>query len=753
MMVALALIPGFAYSAFAEDITAAVRAANAATFGLTGGTEYSASYPISKAFDGLYNNDNARAMISPASGYPLIAVYYHISDDFCPGTGVVVTAFTMRRSPNNFDSERTPLRMRLEASPSGDANADDWVLLAENYEDFPGCESGHTPTEDEISFTVGVPRFRQGAYRHYRFVFNPRPTFVNTLHELFLEGDVSGGSIPERLTWNGGSASWDASTQLWKNKDGTSVSWKSFSSAVSSNSLTTLGAKDVAALDFGNEESLAVSGDQIRFVAPAGIGLRNSATLSVDVGSPYGQDTETACVTGTRQTDYTYLPRDTNKTGHETIWWQNRRLRDITGFAPAVLWYSGDRDGVGKACGAKDFVNDGQNASIWFWRYYASGNVDLRHAWIAAKVQFRQVGDDIAAKVVRGGYVWVDGYDLTQGAEIDYEAKKNSLTADIYDDSGALASPYVGVKNLLAQNLSKPGLEVVNTRHPGLQLKSGERLPADAEDSYTGSNVLFATNMRLSEMTDFSSVNLWYNATSEPATAHCMKREDGSMTVQFQRVLSTNLLCVKVRFSQEGDDVYAQAIYAKYKNQVTETGVDFDTASGVGAVTIAGAQAKGYGVSDVVPVVRRTVCSFDGDFAIRGAVTADNVDLAFGGDVTIFDAETFAETPIRMKGGSSLSLADGVAATVPGLSVAGAVTLTFGADSSLVIDDLDLAEGAQVNIVGLVRGVAFRVGTAATLSRADLKKFKVPETGMRVVQNSEGYLSVEPLVGMRVLIR
>lgn len=40
---------GLASSVLAEDITAAVRKAGAATFGLTGGTEYNA-IPISRAF-------------------------------------------------------------------------------------------------------------------------------------------------------------------------------------------------------------------------------------------------------------------------------------------------------------------------------------------------------------------------------------------------------------------------------------------------------------------------------------------------------------------------------------------------------------------------------------------------------------------------------------------------------------------------------------------------------------------------------
>ena len=757
---AFVLATVFAFPVLSEDITAAVRAATgSASYGLTGGTEYSTSYPIRLAFDGQYAADGHRAMISPdGSGGP-ISVYYHISSDFRPGESIVVTNFTMRRSPQSYDSDRTPLAMRLEASPSGDAEADDWVLLAENYEDFPGCASGHVPTADEISFSVKVPKFRQASYRHYRFVFNPRPTFVNNFHELFLNGIISTCPTPERLTWSGGSAQWDSSSLLWKNTNGTLVAWSPFSTAVSSNALAVSGAKDVAALDFVDKASAEVSGSPLRFAAPSSIGLRDSATVQANVSSLYGQDTETACVSGSRKPGYTYLPRSgtDQRKGLETIWWQNRRLRDITGFASAVLYYSGDGINTTKPQGVKHFVNDGQTASVWFWRYY-TGSSD-RCAWIAAKVQFRQVGNDITAKILCGGFAWVAGFDQTQGAEIDYEANKLSFAAGIYDDTGNSSMSYnFGVKNMLAFSHAKDGLDVVSTRHLERCLQFMERLPHDATDTRTGSNVLFATNIKLSEITGFSSAAFYlHNPTNyTPAAVHNMKVEDGAVTVQFQRIANPYLLCVKVRFTQVGDDIYARAEYAKFKENVVETGMDFDAASGLGVIRILDASGQvsgGYTVSDIVPVISRAVCSFDGDFAIRGAVAADNVDLAFGGNVTVADEDTFAATPILLKGGSALSLVDGGEATISKLSVAGAITLTFGTNASLSIGELDLQENALVNVVGLQQGASLRIGTSAALPREALKKFTVGDDTMRFVQNAEGYLSVERVPGFRVIFR
>jgi len=756
--VTLAAMLALASPALAEDITAAVRAAKAATFELTGGTEYT-GYSISAAFDGGITYDNERAMIAPDkdNDYPPVYIYYRIAPEFRSSDNIVVTSFKMRRSGHSYDSERMPLRMRLEASPTGMADGDDWVVLAENHEDFPGGDIGHVPTADEMEFTVAVPRCCQGHYRNYRFVFTPRHQFVNAFHELYLNGEISQRPAPERLTWDGGAeAAWDATSANWKDEAGAAVAWKPLAAALVGRSLSVVGSQQVSALQLGDVSPMTVSGGSLRFASPAGVGLRSSTTVGADVSSLEGDDTADACVTGTRELAVgDYLPRDlddsSQKKGLETIYWRNRRLADITGFAPAVLLYSGDSEGAGKVSGAKDFVSDGLTATAWFWRYYSKGDASInRYAWIAVKVQFKQVGNDITAQVLRGGYVWVNGYDPTQGGEIDYEKVLPDSTAYFYDKRATTTSPYVGIRNLLAQSHVKSGLEVVNTRHWEVRLV--EKLPADSTDPYTGRKVLYATNLKLSEITGFSASTLWYNEAGEPATACRLTRANGAITVQFQRVYWTNVLCVKAEFTQEGDDVYVKALYAKYKNSTTTIGTDFDNAGGSQQILNPNAEI-GYTLSDIVPVVTRAVCTFDGAFAVRGAVTADNVDLAFGGDVLVGDAEMFAATPVTLKDGAALSVAAGVAATTPGLAVTGTVSVAFADGASLAVGAVDLAPDAQIELGGTLGATSFRVGTSATLSRAELKKFSVSDKSLRIVQDAEGYLTAVPRPGLMQIFR
>ena len=80
--------------------------------------------------------------------------------------------------------------------------------------------------------------------------------------------------------------------------------------------------------------------------------------------------------------------------------------------------------------------------------------------------------------------------------------------------------------------------------------------------------------VRLGELTDFTCT-LWGASMSPGAgKGFCTSNDGLSADVQFRYFDGGTIWCVKVRFTQRGDDVYAKAVYAKYA--VDQPSIDFD---------------------------------------------------------------------------------------------------------------------------------------------------------------------------------
>ena len=112
----------------------------------------------------------------------------------------------------------------------------------------------------------------------------------------------------------------------------------------------------------------------------------------------------------------------------------------------------------------------------------------------------------------------------------------------------------------------------------------------------TTSDACVWKGVRLDDLTDFSCT-LW-GASMTPAggTGFCTSNDGATADVQFRFFNAGTLWCVKVRFTQQGEDVWAKAIYAKYA--LNQPSIDFDFDVGGNVVPVAtGRTVNGYGAS------------------------------------------------------------------------------------------------------------------------------------------------------------
>ena len=201
-------------------------------------------------------------------------------------------------------------------------------------------------------------------------------------------------------TWNDG---------IWRANGNSNVSWKDGSKATFTSSgkadVSIEGSVNVSGLVFENySKAHSIQGGTLNTGANATIEKRGdfgaviSSAIPVYHGRqdvPNTSDPRLAiCVSGQRAitsnlhgglaAGYTY-------SGTNVVYWRNRRLSDISGFASADF----HRNTGSKCLGAKPFFyeNNGTTASVQF-QYKASD------PWTyASKVTFTQRGDDILAKI------------------------------------------------------------------------------------------------------------------------------------------------------------------------------------------------------------------------------------------------------------------------------------------------------------------------------------------------------------------
>jgi hypothetical protein len=196
--------------------------------------------------------------------------------------------------------------------------------------------------------------------------------------------------------------------------------------------------------------------------------------------------------------------------------------------------------------------------------------------------------------------------------------------------------PLTGGKLIYALPLSAAGAITFGS-DSGLSIYDGQPLSGV-------SNIVAFTGKNISEMVpcwcDYNK-NHWpgCNLTIEGRGApYHVVVGDNVLDVQFQAFTGGYVKCVKVRFAQEGANVVARILYAKYISGTSNLGADFDTLAGVHSFPIAidHMGTQGYGTDyivmrprgEAIPTVEVT-----DSFSAAGTVTnAIGAALVFSGD-------------------------------------------------------------------------------------------------------------------------
>ena len=397
------------------------------------------------------------------------------------------------------------------------------------------------------------------------------------------------------LTWTeSGSADWESGS--WQTDGGEAVAWTDGSKAtISSNGTATVTIGDsvsVSGLVFGDyARALAVEDGTLNIANGATIektgdyGAVVSSVIPVvqqDIPDPSDARFAT-CVSGERvwvRGTWGGLPRKDEGGQYDglgttnVVYWRNRKLSDIVGFVSADFH---KKDGT--AClGAKPYLyqNNGSTASVQFqYRHSETHN-------FGSLLEFTQQGNDILARVK----YWRDR-DLPDGADF---AQGSGGAGWMWDE--VTGEGYWLVCNILAKEKVKNLTIVSNDGADDPAFANPNLLPAASAEAYSGAETLLWKNRSLADIEFKSAFGRNHSKTvQKQALPYNRKIEsDGRTSVQFRYYYndSGGVLCTKVLFRQNGNDIYAQ-IY-RVGARTLDIARDWDDAD----IGFPGAMAKVY---------------------------------------------------------------------------------------------------------------------------------------------------------------
>lgn len=197
-IVLIAAIGAFtAISAFAVDITAVVRAANAATLRLVEGVPYNEDNPVGVGntygagclFDGNYGGDGRWICKTKPTEDDPITVEYAVNRNLTVNgrfVKIVVKSFSLHLTCSSGANreKRMPTVFSLQASRDGAS----WTTLYAVDPSYP-VNNWKAGTVEVRKFEI--PEEKQGCYWQYRFVVTANNGYTDTMaQELVLDGDL-----------------------------------------------------------------------------------------------------------------------------------------------------------------------------------------------------------------------------------------------------------------------------------------------------------------------------------------------------------------------------------------------------------------------------------------------------------------------------------------------------------------------------------------------------------------------------------
>ena len=406
---------------------------------------------------------------------------------------------------------------------------------------------------------------------------------------LTLSALVAGGGD---LYWdtNGTTPGFGAASGIW----GSSAYWSTDPTGASETSAQTTTGGD--ALYFGTETTplgggtIAVDAQQEmaygRVFVPDGeaLNFQGDGGLVIPDGTTAG---EVRTYQGSGNA--TFL-----KKGVDTLLFENL---DLSTFRPTVAWFNkGGRSGSWASGEAGVFFVDWteETATMTFQCQRQSGVY-----WICQKIQLKQSGEGVVGRVVYNRYKEVSGmmgsdYDFVSGyTDVDVCALKTDgkLSDGYLIDYFEMTDSYDGERGWF---VGGGGRAVVDTP---MTVQGDFNVVSSLSSEYIGNtaaksmkenaDVVVFRNLKLSsyepDASYFNKMGRSNSWASGPAAVRYLVRSADGNEISFQCQLpgSVNLMCVKVRLTQSGDDVLGRIVYARYiANSKAKNGFDFDNQTG-----------------------------------------------------------------------------------------------------------------------------------------------------------------------------
>ena len=733
------LLAGFvlfaSHSAFAVmDLTAYLREKGPESYTITvsGGEEYNGM--AKGAFDGDLTSNNGRALMS--HGYsgnrmePAIELSVHMVDT--PEKGLTVSSFRLYRINSSSDLyiQRTTHTFELQASMDGSS----WHTL------YSTPEKQVWTAETEYR-DYEIPACRRGCYSRYRIKMHPdysaaqevEDHFVVGFQELVLYGEVGAVRV-----WNGADGEkWDSAAANWtdRSENTTASAWTDGARAnftVDAKNVEVDGEKRMNGIAFAANSECRISGSKLKLYPSANILAGSCVVIGNDL-----------CNTGFLMSvaHSGWLPRDSDNPGQSSrvCLWRNRRLCDME-FAGASMIYSGKTQLANPyhvRCGK-------EGTTVQFQSKYVLAS-EKRWLVFCFKVLFDQEGSDVYGRILWVKFKW----DAVEPGHDFEDTSMSYSSGDIFD--GVNTGGY-GLKDITASGGDGPSplfigaSPVSDSCYP-----RGECLPRNEENTKTGSPVVYWRNRNVRDIAGIASGQmLAHGDTMAETSVHCFTNDGNCANVQFQALNSGGArLCVKVQFLQEGHDVMARAVYAKYDWNNTEPH-DFDGV--VGAMNVrttwkgdaGNVQAEGYSVRSIKAVFKGDLV-LSGKLEIDGDITVgENAMLTLGADSLSLDNSYAGNGSVRFaaESGSMQSVAVSGMRTVNNMVVGGGLEMTFPEGASLSVASLAFEPGATLSIKPVNGSRVFRVGSGKCLDLESVSKIKI--NGAVAMQDCGGWIVRRP---------
>lgn len=727
------------------DITAALRAAGAANYSVEiGPSEKLGADGLTGLADGDYTTDSGRLLLlvngKGASARSSLDTYYTATPEGKPTVNYLVSAFTVCRIHTQSWNWKT--RTAHDFSLEGSVDGVSWRVLYRTPERLDWSVDSQK--------TFSIPLENRFPCRHYRFRMHPlspadssvEDTWSIGIQELALYGE----EISD-LIWNGQAGDvWSATAETWLGRFGGTSPWISGAEAFfdrdALSEVTVDGQQTVEALRFNSTNRFVLSGSAL------------AMPWQANILAGYGDVVNVALHSGTESRAHTgWLPAAAcNRTdGMPVLLWERRRLSELTAFSANLRQNSAATPAEGYRI-VRD--PDGRWADVQFQRNADSGSPP---PLLCIKVRFEQIGEDIWGRILYARYSRVEGRAF--GDDFDVVVDKIGSVA-VYDGT----SGSYGLKDIVATGDGWTAESVepsVCVTFPATFETKAAVAPStwllQAEDNpKTGRPVVYWKNRRVSDLAEITSGVFSYSGNEKATSVHYFTNDGTTATVQFQANSGNPgaRLCVKVEFTQQGDNVLARAVYVKY--DWGDTGPhDFDPVVNDGSKNVVydgKSWSAAYSVRDICGTFR------GGDLTLNGALDKDTDLLTAGEGRLTLGMESVDLCHVSVSSGTTLRLASASEQQTAIVSAdcmfdrmifGGRTTLSLTDGAALLIGAISLEAAGEVTVDGNLEGNVLRIGTTKCLTTSERAKIRF--RGRRVAQDENGYL--RPAPGLNLWLR